>query len=83
VFQEIGYDAASRILQVRFNSGRVYRYSHVPQEVFEWLLRVPSKGAFFNRMIRDGYVHTEVVEPEPESDALAAQLRASLKRDGM
>lgn len=42
-------------LTVHFHSGAVYRYFTVPRTILEALLAAPSKGAYFNRHIRDGF----------------------------
>ena len=54
------YNAQSRDLDVWFVSGRLYRYSNVPPEVYESLLGADSKGIFFNAHIRDKYVYREL-----------------------
>jgi hypothetical protein len=61
----------------------VYSYAGVPQGTFEWLLRAPSKGGYFARMINDRYPYRDVTEPDtPATEDLSAALRASLgKRD--
>ena len=48
----IAYDADSREMEIRFVTGRTYRYLNVPPEVHEGLQSAPSKGAFFNAGIR-------------------------------
>jgi KTSC domain-containing protein len=50
----------SEELTVVFRSGRVYVYRQVSEEVFLALKAAPSKGAFFNRRIRDRYPFAEV-----------------------
>jgi hypothetical protein len=67
-----GYDAATEHLEIEFRNGRVYRYSGVPQGVFDFLIRARSKGGFVNRMIDGRYPHEEVSAPVPEQDLLAA-----------
>lgn len=42
----IGYNAATSELIVQFLSGRVYRYSGVPIDVYDGLMAAPSKGQF-------------------------------------
>lgn len=56
----IGYDDDAEALEIEFVSGAVYRYSGVPQDVFEDLREAPSKGAFFNRLIKDAYPWEQV-----------------------
>lgn len=51
----IGYDDDAETLEVEFVSGAVYRYSGVPQEVYEDFRQAPSKGAFLNRHIKNAY----------------------------
>lgn len=42
-------------LDIEFHSGATYRYFAVPRSVFESLLAADSKGAFFNRNIRNRF----------------------------
>jgi hypothetical protein len=70
----IRYDAATRSLDVEFASASTYRYFDVPRDVYEWLLRVGSKGRFlkyrYERLDSDG--------PRPDDD-LESLLRDSLR----
>jgi hypothetical protein len=52
----VGYDSAKKILEAEFHNGGIYRYSNVPKGVYLSLLAADSKGAYFNRRIRDRYV---------------------------
>ena len=45
---------------VTFVTGRRYVYADVPADVFEAFKNAPSRGAFFNREIRDRYAFREV-----------------------
>lgn len=56
----IGYDDDAEVLEIQFVSGAVYRYSGVPQDVHEDFRQAPSKGAFFNRHIKDAYAWEQV-----------------------
>jgi hypothetical protein len=56
----IGYDEETGVLEVEFVSGAVYRYRDVPQDVYENFRQARSKGAFFNRYIRDAYPFEQV-----------------------
>lgn len=56
----IGYDDDAEVLEVEFATGAVYRYSGVPQDVYEDFRQAPSKGAYFNRRIRDAYPFEQV-----------------------
>lgn len=79
VIRAVGYRGSDRTLEVEFASGRVYQYVGVPESLYEWLLRSPSKGGIFNRMIRDKYREIDVT-PVQEQD-LEAALRASLQSE--
>jgi hypothetical protein len=76
-----GYDSATRVLEIEFSSGRIYQFDAVPQGVFDWLLRTPSKGSYVSRMINDRYPYRDVT-PAVSSEAgdLLQQLQDSLRR---
>lgn len=77
--RSIGYESESESLELEFQSGRVYVYSGVPETVHAWLMRVPDKGGFFNRTIRDRYPWRDVTGAgEPEPDLIGA-LQDSLR----
>jgi hypothetical protein len=57
---EVKYQPSSRDLDIRFVTGRKYRYANVPPEMYERLLNAESKGTFFNAFIRDHYQHREL-----------------------
>lgn len=50
----IGYDHASRVLQVEFVSGARYRYRGVDPGLYAEFLSAPSKGTFFDRRVKKG-----------------------------
>jgi hypothetical protein len=62
VIAEIGYDADARILEVRFHSGRAYRYFDVPPAEHAVLMRADSIGGYFNRNIFPRYRWTRIDE---------------------
>jgi hypothetical protein len=53
VLAQLGYDASRAILQVRFHTAGIYQYLGVPENTYGALLRAESKGAYFNRHIRN------------------------------
>jgi hypothetical protein len=55
VIRAFDYDPAERRLDVKFVSGRRYRYFEVPPETYEEMRRSFSKGEFFNARIRDRF----------------------------
>ncbi|HET7849976.1 MAG TPA: KTSC domain-containing protein [Pseudolabrys sp.] len=58
------YDAALRQLAITFVTGRIYVYFDVPLEVADSLEHASSKGAYFNRHIRDRYDFREITPAE-------------------
>lgn len=56
----IGYDASSEILEVEFNSGRVYEYYDVPESEYDALMDASSHGRYFNANIRNDYECSEI-----------------------
>ncbi len=57
---QIGYDAGTWELMVRFNSGAEYVYSNVPDSVFTGFLDADSKGKFLNENIKGQYEYAKV-----------------------
>ena len=53
----LAYDGGRGILQLEFHSRAIYRYYGVPAAVYEALLGAPSKGSYFNRVIRGRFPH--------------------------
>ncbi|QXX78985.1 KTSC domain-containing protein [Alcaligenes faecalis] len=52
----VGYDPNTKRMQIRFTSGGItYTYCGVPQSVYDGLMSAPSKGTYFDRVIRDRY----------------------------
>ncbi|HSX17188.1 MAG TPA: KTSC domain-containing protein [Patescibacteria group bacterium] len=56
----VGYDAASKMLEVEFQSGKVYQYMNVPESLYQDLMTSTSKGQFFHDNIMNQYDFTEV-----------------------
>lgn len=83
VIASAGYDAQKNILEIEFRRGAVYHYFDVPQSVFDWLLKVPSKSAFLERNIKGHYDYQRLGGRRKtfnsEDEALLALLQASIK----
>jgi hypothetical protein len=59
--EQVSYDERAHTLRARFReSGRIYVYRDVPQELYDGLIFADSLGAFFNRHIRDRFRYEEV-----------------------
>lgn len=48
----VGYDAFTRVLEVEFKGGSIYRYGPCPPELFNGLLEAESKGSYFSKNIK-------------------------------
>ena len=60
--RSVGYDPQSKLLEIEFTNGKVYRYRDVPLEMHKDLLRSESLGKFFNTKIRDVYSYEEITQ---------------------
>lgn len=58
--RSVGYDVASRTLELEYAGGDVYRYFDVPQPTYAGLLAAPSIGAYVNQEIKPYYEFVEV-----------------------
>jgi len=71
VIRHFDYDPATRVLTVRFVTGRKYAYYDVPEDVVTAFRAAFSKGVFFNTNIRDAYAYDEL-----DTDADSGRRRA-------
>jgi hypothetical protein len=46
----VGYDEATQIMAVKFNSGQMYYYSGVSQSEYDGLMTAESPGKYFRTM---------------------------------
>ena len=59
--KSIGYDSGSSVLEVEFVKGSIYRYSDVPEHVYDEVMTSDSIGAAFGKLIKSGgYVYNKV-----------------------
>ena len=54
----VAYDDARELLQLEFRSRAIYQYFGVPAAVHAALLCAPSKGSYFNRVIRGRFPYS-------------------------
>ena len=54
LLSSIGYSIEAT-LELEFRSGAIYRYFAVPQAIFQDLIAAESKGAYFNRHVRNRF----------------------------
>lgn len=73
------YDEAHELLQLEFRRSRaVYQYFSVPAAVHQALLSAPSKGGYFNRIIRGRFPYALVYNAQagvPNEAILSEGLR--------
>jgi hypothetical protein len=53
--RSVGYDWSTQTLEIAFNSGGMYQYSHVPENLYDRLMNAPSHGRYFNHFIKTKY----------------------------
>ena len=54
-----GYDESSRVLTVKFKSGKTYTFDGVPKRLFTGMSKATSVGSYFNQVIRPDYTGVE------------------------
>ncbi len=61
----VGYDPESRVLEVEFESGAVYRYFDVPVSLYAGLMKAASHGEYFARHVRNaGFDFLQLQTPD-------------------
>lgn len=53
----VAYDGGRGVLRLEFRTRAIYHYYGVPAAVYEALLGAPSKGSYFNRVIRGRFAY--------------------------
>lgn len=48
----VGYDPKNSTLEIEFHGGNIYKYSAVPQEIYDDFMNAKSKGSYFYRNIK-------------------------------
>ncbi len=52
----VWYDPETAVLEIEFKNRGIYKYSGVPQSVYDGLMNAASKGKYFHRYIKNsGY----------------------------
>lgn len=60
MIRDVGYDPKTETLEIGFNSGTVYQYFEVEQEVFDQILTARSVGRYFLDNIEPFYAYAPV-----------------------
>lgn len=56
----VGYDPATRVLEITFKDGGTYAYDNVPANVHADLMSADSVGKAFYAMVKGKYGHRKV-----------------------
>ncbi len=56
----IGYDSDSLMLEIEFNTKRIYRYSNVPPQVYAGLMKASSHGKYFQDHVNSMFTRIEL-----------------------
>ena len=62
------YEDSRGILRLEFRSRAIYHYYGVPAAVHEALLGAPSKGRYFNRVIRVRFHYILILHASAQTD---------------
>ena len=71
----IAYDEALELLQLEFRSQAIYQYFGVPVAVYIAFLDAPSKGSYFNQVIRGRFPYALVVELNTDGPCAVVPVR--------
>ncbi len=58
--RSVGYEAETSTLEIEFQTGTIYQYSNVPSQVYDGLMRAPSKGSYLQTQIRSRYPYRQI-----------------------
>lgn len=58
--RSVGYEEATRTLEIEMSNGQVYQYSGVYPEVYRRLMAAPNPTAFYDDKIADEYTAKRV-----------------------
>lgn len=60
--ESVGYDVASKTLEVEFKEGRVYQYFDVPASIYQGLMSADSHGSYLDKNVKKaGYRYRQVM----------------------
>ena len=62
-------DENGGILEVEFHGGSVYEYKGVSRDLYQALMKAPSKGHFLNTLVKPYYKFRKVA-PLPQKEAV-------------
>lgn len=56
----VGYDPQTQELEVVFSSGKIYRYSNIPEQIYQQFMAADSKGSYMRSCIIGFYPERKV-----------------------
>lgn len=56
----VGYDPATRVLEVAFRNGSLYHYAEVSQSVYDQMIQAESVGSYFAEHVKTAYSYKKV-----------------------
>ena len=68
VIAAYAYDTASKTLEIRYHSGKIYHYLGVPEKIFKEMRATMVKGIWFNRHIKGKYPFQDVTPGLNQTD---------------
>lgn len=57
--RSVGYDPATKTLEVEFHSGGLYQYHQVPQSIYDGLMAASSHGRYLEQNVKGVYDYTK------------------------
>jgi hypothetical protein len=77
-----GYDAARRLLEVRFKHGKTYVYLNVPPPVFARMQAAESKGQFVTEHVKGSFEFQDKRDMgRPKRDLMRPRVRPRFSRE--
>jgi hypothetical protein len=67
VLASVAYSQDQSLLEVEFCDGTLYRFFDVPPACFDQLMASDSKGAYFNRNVRNHFRNQSLTECEHQN----------------
>lgn len=56
----VGYDPDRQMLEVIFNSGKIYQYFEVPEALYDELMQSDSKGSYLRSFVIDCFPYQQL-----------------------
>lgn len=60
MLKSVGYDKASKTLEVELTHGATFEYYEVPEYVYRAFMNAESRGSFYHANIHDSYAYRKL-----------------------